>query len=366
MHTLEKILHSKKLAYRYLEPLMEQYVSRNKLTPFSTEVNIYIDVAEVFKSLYNPKVMNLLDSLKSKERFIIASEIVNLVSHYRHFFYSRMNMYSTFYFYYSDEQSEYHTNIDSDYKREYYSKRLQSGDSYNKIFDRIVYDNVKLINSFLQYVPHAYFINTKQLEPNALPYYMISKCENKDTMHMILSNDKVQYQNLTITDKVIQLENRGENSVIITSENMYEYILKDSKTKTEFSMFPELFPVLVSMVNQKAYDMKGIKNLGYVRGMTFIDQCIDNGSLKNIEYLDIEELENSLRDELKPDQLEKFINNFKMFNHHIVVSENHYDIIVEKQIIDRIDALSVRKINEKYFELAPVLIDYCYEGEEYE
>lgn len=367
MIILEKILHSKKLSYEKLTPLMKDYITLNKLNRNTTTVNIFIDFYDVMKSVYNPKTLNLLDNMKQDERLMIASEVINMVSHYRHFFYSRMNMFSNIYFFYSNEKSTFHLNINENYKKDFYDKRISKYCSENfKVINRIIESNIKLIKGFLEYVPHAYFINTGDLEPAVLPFHIIKNRVNENDFNVIISNDQIQYQNLIYNDKTIILELRGEKSRIVSSENVFEILLEKSKKDyNDLSIFPDLIPVINGFSGNSQYNINGYKNMGIIRAMTFVQKCLDENVLGNYEYLDLDELKSTLKTKLKDDELDKFLDNFKMLSHYYIDSCNIYDIVLEKQLIDRIDARSVRYINEKYFNKYPILIDFCFEGEEY-
>jgi len=95
---IEKIFNSKKVPYKVLIPLIKPYISRFNIKPMSN-VNIFIDVFNVMKQIYNPQTIESFNSLKNSERRLVASHLINMVSHYRHFFASRYQMYTTFYFY---------------------------------------------------------------------------------------------------------------------------------------------------------------------------------------------------------------------------------------------------------------------------
>lgn len=361
---LETVLHSKKLSYERLIPLVKEYIStHNKSNSFGDTVNVFIDVYDVLKPLYMPQNLEVLGTLKVDERYMISSEIINIVSHYRHFFYSRFNMFSNIYFYYSDKPSSYHTSINSEYKEDFYSKRLDLNNVPFSVLNKIIKNNIPLINTFMEYVPHAYFINTGSLEYTLLPSYIISNYVNEKDLNMIVSNEKIMFQDLLLNDNTIQLDIRGEKSRIITTDNTYDVLLeKTKKSSMDYTIIPDLLNVIQSLSGYKKYNIKGIKNMSYGRSMNFIQKNLDNGLINNIQYSDPNILKSIFDND---EDFLKFYENFKLIDHNTILNSNRYDLVVNKQLIDKVDAKSVRYINDKYFAKHPILIEYCFEGEEY-
>ncbi|PTU25742.1 hypothetical protein DA469_22185, partial [Bacillus subtilis] len=179
MLLLEKILHSKKLSYDTLMPLVKPYINNKTIITGNDReyntVNIFIDFWDIVKSLYNPQTLETMNSLKQRERFMIASEVINIIGHYRHFFYSRLKMYTNFVFYYSDKRDTRLTNIDKKYRSSFYEKRLDDKNQTFGLFNNMVKKNVHIIKLFCEYVPHAYFIKTDEMDPRLVPHLFLSE-----------------------------------------------------------------------------------------------------------------------------------------------------------------------------------------------
>lgn len=374
MSILEPILHSKKLSYETLIPLIKPYVDARRVdVNRSRTVNVFVDFNDVIKQLYNPDIISKLNTLRVDERYMISSEIINIIAHYRHFFYSRMQMYTNIIFYYSSEQDTYKTHINPNFKKSFYEKRLDLNHKTFNILNRILHNNINLIKLFCEYVPHAYFINTGNIDSNVLPYLFLSKnsklkqaiTRDADTS-IIVSNDKFHYQDLLLNDNVMQLELRGkEKSKFVTAEDIIPNLLSKSKKEYNFSILPDLYPLILSLSGHKDYEVSGIKRMGNIKAMQFIQKCIDENILKNISYNNIELL-SVLDGKLKPEELKQLTENLLVLNNDLY-DFNRDDLIkIEMQLVDRIDAKSVRFVNDKYFTKYPILLEYCFEGEQYE
>lgn len=375
MLQLEKILHSKKLSYETLIPLIKPYVNAKQINVNATDtVNIFVDFWDIVKPLYNPQTLETLNNMKVHERFMISSEIINIIAHYRHFFYSRLKMYTNFIFYYSDKKDAQRTAISRDYKSSFYEKRLDTKHQTFGIINGILQKNVNLIKLFCEYVPHVYFINTGDVEPSLIPHLFLSENSklkqdivDRNNTSIIISNEKIHYQDLLLNDKVLQLELRGkEKSRFVTSEDIIDILLEKSKKEYFFSILPDMYSLILSLTGYKDYDINGVKKLGNVKALQFIQKCLDDKTLSNMSYNNLE-LVPKLAEKLGEEGIDnKIAQNMLLLNNSIYKFNSKDLINIEMQLIDKIDAKSVRYVNDKYFTRYPILLQYVFEGEQYE
>ena len=160
---IEKILNGKKLNYESLNKLMKPYIKKKNIQKM-TNINIFIDFNNIVKQLYNPDILNYLNTLKNEDRFIISSGILNLISHYRHYFASRFCCYTTFYFMYNSKPDKNLIKINPDYKKEFYEKRLNMENQSFGVLNTTIKENIKIIKTFIKYIPHSYFIDSNNIE----------------------------------------------------------------------------------------------------------------------------------------------------------------------------------------------------------
>jgi hypothetical protein len=375
MLQLEKILHSKKLSYETLIPLIKPYVNSKQINVHATDtVNIFIDFWDIVKPLYNPQTLETLNNMKVHERFMISSEVINIVAHYRHFFYSRLKMYTNFIFYYSDKKDAQRTAILNDYKHTFYEKRLDTNHQTFGVINGILQKNVNLIKLFCEYVPHVYFINTGEVEPSLIPHLFLSENSrlnqnviDRNNTSIIISNEKIHYQDLNLNDKVLQLELRGkEKSRFIASEDILDVMLEKSKKEYFFSILPDMYSLILSLTGYKDYDVAGIKKMGNVKALQFVQKCLDDKTLSNMSYNNLESVP-KLTEKLNEESVDsKIAQNMLLLNNSIYKFNSKDLINIEMQLVDKIDAKSVRYVNDKYFTRYPILLQYVFEGEQYE
>lgn len=370
MEMLQMMLHSKKLNYDRLNKIIPQYIPQ-RTNEYDT-VNVVVDLYDVIKQLYKPQLLEQINHMKAVDRYQITSEIINIVGHYRHYFASRLWKYTNIYFIYSDQPSSYHKSIFSEYKKDFYRKRLDINDSTFGTLTRIIKENFKLIKNFMEYIPHCYFINSGEVEYNIVPYLMMTEGIIDTTIPtMLVSNEEIFFQDFAHNDKLIQLMVKGEKSKIATKENMWDILTESLKKKPEIHLFPELYPLVLACTGYNSYGIEKVNKMGIARGIPFITKnLLDKDYISNIDYSSIEIFEKDINSsDIKEEYKEKIIENFKLLSHSatagLAYTAKDVENIRLQTMIDRIDVKAVKYINEKYFERFPILLNYCFEGEDY-
>lgn len=370
MEMLQMMLHSKKLNYNRLNEIIPKYIPQ-RTNEYDT-VNVIVDLYDVVKQLYKPQLLEQINHMKAIDRYQITSEIINIVGHYRHYFASRIWKYTNIYFIYSDQPSAYHQRIYPDYRKDFYNKRLNTMDTTFGVLTKIIKENFKLIQNFMEYIPHCYFINSGTVEYNIVPYLMITE-DIIDTSipTLLVSNEEIFFQDFAHNDKLMQLLVKGEKSKMVTKENMWEVLTSSLKNKPEIHLLPELYPVLLACTGYSSYGVEKVNKMGIARGIPFITKnLLDTGYINNIDYSSIEVFEKSINESnIKEEYKELIIRNFKLLSHSalggVAYSARDVENIKRQTMIDRIDPKSVMYINEKYFEKFPLIIDFIFEGEDY-
>lgn len=371
---IEMILHSKKLRYEYLEDIIKPYIPQD-IKKFDT-VNIFIDLYDMIKQLYKPSIVERLNHIgNAPERYEISSELINMISHYRHYFYSRRYKYTNIYFFYSDKKSKYHINLFSDYRKDFYNKRLLTGKNVDyKIVTSIIHENIKILKTFINYVPNAYLINTGTIEYSLLPYIMMNNDIpkfDKSLPTFIISNDIIYYQDLVLFSNLYQLTCKSKNSSIITSDNFINDLTKNLKSVPDINFINDLYPILLSIIGYDKYEVPKINGMAIGRGIKWFNKnLIDSGVLSNIRYTSVKTLKDMLfKSNLDKDIIDKMILNFRLLSHdamnNVAFNEVNIKKISNDISLDLVDAKSVKYVNDKYFRNYPIILEHCFEGETY-
>ena len=144
------IFNEAKPKYEKLDELFEPYILDIR---FSNQVNIIVDLKEIAKKFLRPDV--IASNPRSALIEEISSDMINVISHYRNYFYKK-GKYTTFYFLYSFEKCEELKKKNPNYKETYYEKYFDNEEA--KV--SLIKNSIKVVEKVISVVPNAFFIET--------------------------------------------------------------------------------------------------------------------------------------------------------------------------------------------------------------
>lgn len=252
-------------------------------------LNIYIDLKNVFQALYlEYAVVNLVENTK-KSKIVDTSMFVSLLSFLAfHKIYSiKRDININFFVFFESGQSQYHLNIDKEYKRTRKIDSLFGLDEESKdLFFFIMNRNYSLMDSAFNKMPSVKIIRLFNLEADFIPYYLIRNRlvdTSPDTVHVIYSNDHDLYQCV------------GENSFVFSKVVRSKKLVRKGEVMKNFLKFdseiPDAYlPFAMSIIGDAGDNVGGVKGIGSKRfAENFKDLVRITGSLKAI----YENVENS-------------------------------------------------------------------------
>ena len=364
--TIEKCLNMKKVRYDYLDKLFKPY--KNSLTEGEL-VKVFIDLPSTVKQLYNPEVLNgFSGKVNFEDKYLIASVLLNMIAHYRHYFASRWQCYTDIYFMNNSKMDTNLQQINKDYKKDYYEKRFSMSNPVFGSLNHILAYNYKMMKTIIPYIPDVYFLDSGSIDYRTI-FPLIFK-NNYDRLNIIITTDKMMYQNIlcktSFSKDTLILQPKAEKSNIVNYNNLIANCI-DEKNKTiqnhpeYLSINPENIIIINSIINHKDYNITGIKNYSYLKALAFL----------NKNDIDVETMitnEKTIKDLFKgivsQPELELILNNFKITNNYMLMERNEENLrlILESQFEDLDDVEGVRKVNEKYFDKFPLQTMYMWEG----
>jgi len=353
--TMEKILNSKKIKYEILNSLFPKFPKN------ITTVTMYIDVFSIINNLYNPNVLENISSFNNEKSVIFSSNIINLAAHFRNYFATRKQLYTNFVFFYSTEKSKKEIELYPDYRKDFYIKRLDNNSEFI-IMNNLIKNNLKLCQIITDYLPHIYFVNSKEINPNLIPYHFIQS-QGSDEISIIYSNDKVQMLNC--------LQNK--NTYLLTSSygnvNLYNQndFIELYSGKDEFDINYQLLPYLFSFSGNKKYSIDGLKGYAELKTCRFFKKLLDENKISNINYKEPSLFLNEIKNYINPEQyhiLERNISMFHIPTMYMMLSES--EILSTFTVKDLQDMRSLVEINAEHYEKYPLHLEELMLGEEYE
>lgn len=252
-------------------------------------LNIYIDLKNVFQALYlEHAVVNLVENTK-KSKIVDTSMFVSLLSFLAfHKIYSiKRNININFFVFFESGQSQYHLNIDKEYKRTRKIDSLYGLDEESKdLFFFIMNRNYSLMDSAFNKMPSVKIIRLFNLEADFIPYYLIRNKlvdTSSETVHVIYSNDHDLFQCV------------GENSFVFSRVVKSKKLIRKGEVMKNFLKIdweiPDIYlPFAMSIIGDAGDNVGGVKGIGSKRfAENFEDLVRIAGSLKTI----YENVENS-------------------------------------------------------------------------
>lgn len=367
LELVQQILNGKKIRYEVLDQVLRLRLAKQA----GKTVNIFIDHMSIIKQLYTPELLPHFNSINAADLLMIPAELINLMAHYRHYFTSRLKMYTNIYYIYSFEEAEYQKKLYPDYKKDYYFKRLAQPGS-NPLYQSActaLKRGIAIAKSVANYIPHAYFLDSKNIEPALIPYYLITSKENpEDEFNLILTNDEAYFQDLNLPNTMI-LEMRGsDKSELIDVGNVVQLSLRGTKkTQADFPAISAAFMETIgSMVANKDYSVPAIARRGYSTSYSALTKLIDKGEI-DIFKLPNPDYTKELAPKLFPkeDQQEAYKLNVDVMSHQLGVESLKHLIkpVIDSQLIDFYNPTELRQAADGAFKKFPLHFEFAYEGE---
>lgn len=354
MTNVEKILHSKKLNYKDLTALADPYFKDND----NETINLYIDLHDILKPLYSPLLVNEFVNIRTSTKMNIISEIINIAAHYRHFFFSRYGKFTTIIMYYSSKEDTYFKTIDSEYKSEFYDKRLIGNNPEYHILNRVIKDCLSLVKEYFNYIPHVYLIDTGVVDPRMLPCMIKNSFTYEDTNGLInpndfsilFSNNKTSLIDLLSNNDAIIFKHDRSKRYFINKHQMYEELGLDNTIG-----LPEYFiKYIMSIAGDKSYSIKNVDKMKEKKAFKYLCDKFTTGKTS------LDDLANGLKEP------SRFKNNMLLLDPSSYPINDYKKSVILKQFIDIIDFEYIKQETFNTFSGSSiVLLDYLFDGEEF-
>lgn len=321
-----------------------------------TAVNIYIDLNSVFKKLFSASY-NMDARLGN---FEIASGVLNMIAHYRYFFWSKLKVTTNFYFVYS---------LLNNNSLKIYYPMYNSTNNTNMSFNRDKYNliikNISLLEKIIPYIPDS-CITIGTVEPCVtMKHIMLSN--NSPLPNILLTKDEVTFQLAAMMpNTVIYVPKKfkgQDNSYVIVPNNNGLYMALADKRKCKQHQFKgemssQLYSLLLSIIGVKSRDMNSI--LSYSSCIKLLEGLILTNKISN-SYIPIIR---NIYEELSDEQRELFINQnvegrFKALDMEFQYGMylNNPERLYYKGIQNLYDPVGVHEICEEYFKKYPINLE---------
>lgn len=337
---IEQIINSYLIRYEKMVPMIMDSLKEYKN---ADDVNIYIDMYSIVKSLYS-------SDYEMKEYSTLASCIINTCAHYREFF-RNAKVNTRFYIVYS-KNCPY---INNQFYQKYNFK-AQSNFNADKSIDDMIQFNVDLLELLCKYLHDIFFIKGT-FETGVIMYDLIlrNEKERKRIPHIILTKDIYNYQLVSTNDNIIifrpKKTEKGDESYYINRYNLMNRYLVDRDTKQQNStLMPQIMSLIMTLSSVKERGIKMLCNI--TTAMSIIQKAIDNYKILNGYNSDLNTIWNGIENERLKISENEFSNRFKAidipYQHQIYYTTPECKN-VEQNLVNLSDPKTMKAINAQYF-----------------
>lgn len=345
MITIEPIINMHKIKYDIMKGLVNAHFEDGK------KISIFINLDSILNTLYAPNIEDAIKSYQNYDNMILSSELINVVAHYRHFFWSYYKVPSKIYLYQMNTQPVYNSDLINNYAKSQIKKNTDNG--------RFVANNMRLVMILAAYIQKVYCIPCDGLEPSLIPYYIMKKTKDDDNLNLVITKDPYDYQLVNFKNTHI-LRLKYDDSYIVNKYNLYDTLLKKVKYRPKIDLSTELYSLIMAFGGITTRDIKSFKGHGMVNTMKKLEKLINKNKIANMYNSNI----GNICEELNLDD-EDYITINKRFK--AIDLKNQYANLtkydkekISMKLIDRYDNISLMEVSHKYYTKNPLqIIELC-------
>ena len=237
-------------------------------------INIFINLDDVFNHLKNVKANHDFQCCGISAPKQLISNVMNLIAHYRQWG-IRKHVNVKMFAFCTSHTCRFENSIHiPEYRQEYTRKAsINNPDCFfvNNTID-LALPSLRMISN---YINGVYVIDSKYIEPSAIPYFISTKVRNAD-WNLVLSRDIVDYQNV-LFDRFNVILPKGEDSIIISASNLWSVISdKEKVSSIHLSEYPpELFIILLATMGNKLRSIPKLKRVSWISIFHYLDDIVE-------------------------------------------------------------------------------------------
>lgn len=321
----------------------------------SNDVNIFIDLYSIFKSIYTKGT-----NITIKDSYVIASLSINLAIHMRAYFESRHNVYSKIYLIYGGARP---IHIISSECPVYNSKNIIMEDS-NPHIRQLIADNLELLNLMTPYLHDIFSIVDYENEFSVIASSIINK--GNGSPNIVCTRDPLAYQLVAFKPRtfIYRPKKRGaiDSSWVVTKStlyNAYRYAELGLSKQFETKLNVKMFSIYQALSGVKSRSIKSIKNGNAAIGI--LEDAVEKNIFSNgynASFIMMNPELSPLRfisDSTVPvDEVIKRFRSIDLTFQTSLYEANPSSIRASESLINLFNPQEVRNINDKYFTNYPL------------
>jgi hypothetical protein len=305
------ILNETKIKYEHLDNILQEKINNIK---FGNDVNIVIDLKEIYRKFFRP---NILSDGQNSRAIVeeISSDIIGVIAHYRNYFFKK-GKYTSFYFLYSESESDIMKTKLESYRREYYDKYLHGSEYPEKA--EIIKKVTKALRMVIDKIPNCKYIDTSKFDEFTVARFLVEKTKGNE-MNLILSNDEFMAQ--LVNDSTFMLNIKGIKTELIDKKNALKVFIKKDTT-----LSTNLLTLILAISSSDRYDLPNIKGMGFVKAVKVVEKLVESEKILDTKYIDFPLTEDIVDNKLIKENIELIKKNYSMILNSDILYSNNFEI----------------------------------------
>ena len=323
--SIDPIFNSYKVKFNIMNELFE---SNNIKFSTNKKVNVFINLDSLIRTLTSENILRYLVN-SNNENYLFQtrnfiSNIFNLAAHYRRYFSAR-HIYSDIYLYmtFPFKKDEMDSDVYIPEYRKDYSYLLNKPSA--SVLTQTVIDSITMAQIIDDYIEGVYLITTNKMETSLIPGIINDKLSDTESDNLLITKDKYEYQYSNMGYTILRPK-LGDESYIITQDNLMETLKKEFKVKNDKNISPSFYSFILCLLGDKFRNIPKMNKCGVSTLFNIISKSID----KNI----INKSNNSIQ---VLSRLFKGENQMRCFNNFMVT-----DIKMQLKLLSMIDPIRIK------------------------
>lgn len=350
---MDRYFHAYKIRYA----LLNTYMRPIRATQLIRTMNIFINLDDFYHILHRPFANREFQVISNNAAKQMTSNIFNLIGHYKNWA-IKNGIKPTVYLIYTTASRTFKNSLHIPSYRDHYLKinSDSNGDFY--FINSAIYGAKDIIPVIAKYLRNIYAIDSKYLEPSAVPYYLAKKYP-KD-WNIIVSRDEYDLQYCCM-DKFSVISPKGDNSSFLTKNTMWDHLItkEDIKMEHSFHFDPSLYTTMKAIAGDRYRGIPRLKRCGWKTIFKYLDEMGRNADpSKDIKALQQDKLcQLILSKGVNVDQLNR--------NLYCVEVAQQVDVfmatdcaIIDNCLEDMEDFVTLNKVNGDIFAEYPLNLNF--------
>ena len=349
---LDPLFNSLKIKYGLLDDIFR----KNDITIKSKDVNIFIDLDSLFRSIFNPMVGEIIytgndNDYKHHVKNMI-SNILNLASHYRRYF-TKMKIYSRIYLLSSHPFNDLkgcNNFYVPGYRKKFNSKLREPNFT---LLLKVLIESLDMLRLIVDCIDDLFLITSSSLETAIIPKVINDMIDPNTNDNIIITKDNYYYQYACSDNYYILRPRFNDESYLIKKSTLIDTVKREANVKTEIMVSSSFYTFIKTILGDRNRSIPKISGIGVAKILKILRESIDNNYISSI-CNDIYGL-SRLVDKKHQENL---LNNYS-------VTDIEYQVkcigladknIIKTQLVNKFDNLSLKELNDDLFKNHPINI----------